>query len=253
MKHDEKRNSSFVKRVKRLFDDRFVTKSRAKKSFRIVDITGALDFKIRYANRNLAYVKVTENLVPYEVTSVTLKILGFSELLSDSLYLIITDSRTFLIWSDTETPVRVESIDDLYKMIVTDKRDSEESVKEDISHVVYKYISESLPSLLYEAKIEHNTDLIRKLDYDAVINQASFIPEFEIDVFGSLLDDVLEGSEVYRYSSLSTLMKTIKNCKYRLNCIVAMNDRSEINYVDRYLNNNLDLDEVIEVVSQRLV
>jgi len=246
MKLEEGKNLDLVKDIKRLFSDRFAAKSRAKKGFSMVDIMGAFDFKIRYSNRNLAYVKITEDLNPYVVPSVTFKLLGFSELLSDSLYLIITDSRTFLIWSDTETPVRVETIDELYKIMVTAKRDSEDYIKNEISKLVYNFILEARPSLLHKASIEYSEDLISQLDYDGVINQANFIPEFEIDVFGSLLDDVPEGGEVYRYSSLSTLLNTIENCKYRLNCIVAMNDRSEINYVDRYLNNNLDLHQVID-------
>lgn len=246
MKHDEEKNSALVKRVKLVFEERFVSKSRTKKSFSIVDTKGVFDFKIRYANRDLAYIETTEYVKPYISESSVYKWLGFREHYSVSQYIIVTDCRTFVIWSGAEDPILAETIDDLYRVIVTDKRDTEDSIKEDISRVVYTFVSKSLPNLLHKAKIEYSKDLIHQLEYDAIINQANFKLGFELDLFGSLLDDVPEGTEVFRYTSLSTLLHTIRDCKYRLNCIVAMNDRSEINYVERYLNNNLNLVELKE-------
>lgn len=53
--------------------------------------------------------------------------------------------------------------------------------------------------------------------------------------FNSLLSSGKEFYSVYRYTSLASLFETLKNKSYRLNCIVGMNDPTEIDYFEDYV------------------
>lgn len=58
---------------------------------------------------------------------------------------------------------------------------------------------------------------------------------FENKFFNKLLGEFKE-KEICRYTSLSTIFSMLNNISFRMSGIVGMNDRSEVNYVDTYLN-----------------
>lgn len=52
-----------------------------------------------------------------------------------------------------------------------------------------------------------------------------------------------EIKEMYRYGSLSTLKATLDSGKYRMNCIMGMNDSSEVSYADNHLGGDAGLQD----------
>lgn len=63
-----------------------------------------------------------------------------------------------------------------------------------------------------------------------------YLDEDDTDYFfNALLSPSNPIQSVYRYTSLSTLFEIVKNKSYRLNCIVGMNDPTEIDYFEDYI------------------
>lgn len=66
-----------------------------------------------------------------------------------------------------------------------------------------------------------------------------YLHEDDTDIFfNSLLSSEKEFSSVYRYTSFSSLFETLTNKSYRLNCIVGMNDPTEIDYFEDYIGSD---------------
>ena len=60
--------------------------------------------------------------------------------------------------------------------------------------------------------------------------------ELENQFFKTIIEDVPNGTDIYRYTTLDSVFKTIEGGTLRLSGIVGMNDISEIGYVDGYLD-----------------
>jgi hypothetical protein len=79
------------------------------------------------------------------------------------------------------------------------------------------------------------------LDFDNDINQFYFNDKekgkssFENKIFLALMGKFNE-RKICRYTSLESLFSTLNNISFRMNGLVAMNDISEVDYVDNYLN-----------------
>lgn len=70
---------------------------------------------------------------------------------------------------------------------------------------------------------------------------------FENLLFNILLEDVATNKPIYRYATLETVFATIDSKSLRMNGIAGMNDTTEVDYVDHYLDNNYDFTAPSEI------
>lgn len=88
-----------------------------------------------------------------------------------------------------------------------------------------------------------NNKLTHRLKFDNLRNtvylndRVKTINSFE-NIFFNKLFGTFSDKKICRYTSLDTLFQMLNNLSVRMNGLVGMNDRSEINYVDNYLNGN---------------
>lgn len=86
-----------------------------------------------------------------------------------------------------------------------------------------------------------SSKLTEKLQFDEDSNTIFFsdnnsgLSSFENKFFNKLLGD-FNDKQICRYTSLDTTFQCINNISYRMNGIVGMNDKTEVNYVDTYLS-----------------
>ena len=106
-----------------------------------------------------------------------------------------------------------------------------------ILEAAYKYFDKEsdLLTLLNEKSF------ITHIHFDSNTNSFYFFDKrsgtssFENKVFNAMFGEFKE-KEICRYTSLNSLYSSLNNISFRMSGLVGMNDKSEVNYVDTYLN-----------------
>lgn len=86
-------------------------------------------------------------------------------------------------------------------------------------------------SLISNIDFDHNANAFYFLTKDAGIN--SFENQFFMRMFGQFADKT-----ICRYTTLNTIFNMLNCLSFRMTGLVGMNDRSEVNYVEAYLDGN---------------
>lgn len=115
--------------------------------------------------------------------------------------------------------------------------DSQRRIVEIFREAARSYLSDNqkLEALLgTDSFIDHvifdeNSNTYKFHERDGSLN--AFENRLFRELFGTFTEKL-----ICRYTSLSTLYSIINNISYRMSGLVGMNDRSEVNYVDTYLN-----------------
>lgn len=167
-------------------------------------------------------------------------------------YFIRTDLESILVFevmSDEPggpRPFRIESFVDLFQYfnLSLDEKDIEE-VKAQILQAFYEVnidMNDKYPELNLISDVFDNTSLIQELAYDPDGRYYYFRrnPEAELEnAENRMFRQLLSGNSselICRYSTLDTLFATITNKSYRMSSHIAMNDRGEVDYVDKYID-----------------
>lgn len=162
--------------------------------------------------------------------------------------------------------ITVDEINAL-KPKIKDEIDKEvNSFKRHLSGLMKKQKGEILESKI--AKIEAAAEIIRgngfmeSIQYDKdgqFFHMISDIRNFDLlenRFFKSLVEDVLPGSFIHRYTTLDSIYRTIEGGKIRLSGIVGMNDISEVGYVETYLDKKfkpMSNDDHIDSVNRKYI
>lgn len=186
----------------------------------------------------------------------------YERLGTDCLFFIITDGTKSKIYQTNKWTVKnVDSIDELWEILVA--KLSEDQVEEfrikivdEIKKEVYTFkkelkdIRNSLQSNKFESKFQNILNALSRfengfsdnLKYDVdgrffyITKDLRKLNELENQFFKTIIEGVPRGTEIYRYTTLDSVFKTIEGKTLRLSGIVGMNDISEIGYVDGYLD-----------------
>lgn len=113
-----------------------------------------------------------------------------------------------------------------------------------------KGISRDLKDIQFKTKLENmergvqifKDGLSINLKYDEnsrsfyLTNDLRDFNELENQFFKTIIEDIPNGTDIYRYTTLDSVFRTIEGGTLRLSGIVGMNDISEIGYFDGYLD-----------------
>lgn len=94
--------------------------------------------------------------------------------------------------------------------------------------------------LSYET-IADNLNFDQDGQFFTLTNDIRDLNNFENGLFNLILDDLRPYTKVYRYTTLDTVFATLNNLSLRMNGIAGMNDISEVEYVDHYLDNTFNI------------
>lgn len=116
-------------------------------------------------------------------------------------------------------------------------------IKKEIEKVIYNRIEEFIDKNQkrhFLHFLEHS-NLFEKIQFNPNSNSFCFddnnngLESFENQFFNHLLGEFKE-TKICRYTSLKSLFTSLNNSTFRMNGLVGMNDKTEVNYVDDYLN-----------------
>lgn len=211
------------------------------------NLTYYIDGVIYKDDRPLAIIEVEsrlENVVHAEHTIVQLK--SFLELTA-ARYGILTDGEVFYVLNDTseDSSLTHISFDDLSRLILhPHEYESSETIKSGIV-IVLREVSDDFyhdnHGLITFVASRINEECI---GFDRQINAYYLLDSADSDEKGD--ENELFGlvfsekpiRRICRYTSFGTFFTMLNKLSFRMCGLAGMNDKSEVNYVDRYLNGN---------------
>ena len=157
---------------------------------------------------------------------------------------IITDGNIFYFFDRNKfkkdfREIRYEEL--LEGIINPEIVEISDELKNDIRSIFFSSANNFLGNNTEISKLLESPSFFTYLDFDNDINQFYFNDKekgkssFENKIFLALMGQFKE-QKICRYTSLESLFSTLNNISFRMNGLVAMNDISEVDYVDNYLN-----------------
>jgi hypothetical protein len=118
-----------------------------------------------------------------------------------------------------------------------------DEIKQELVKVIFKRVDEFIlkNQRQYFLSFLENSNLLEKFRFNPNSNSFCFVDSnkglesFENQFFNHLLGEFKE-TKICRYTSLKSFFTSVHNTTFRMNGLVGMNDKTEINYVDDYLN-----------------
>lgn len=155
---------------------------------------------------------------------------------------ILSDGDKFIV-SDRRNPNKKGKINFEELIDVLNQREeiNVEELKIQISTLIKKLILESEFRFLKEQVDALSNQISNAVDYNEIDQLFSFKNPTDIDnienrIFRLLLKkDDKPLRKIYRYTTVNTFFAMLNNNSFRMNCLVGMNDTTEVNYVENYI------------------
>lgn len=157
---------------------------------------------------------------------------------------IVTDNDKFYLYdrNDKESDfIRVNFVVLLTQIADPQNVEISLNAKKDILLIIKKAAQDFLNENNEFLKFINSTTFISKIKFDYSSNVFFFsgrnnkANSFENQFFNKMFGEFNE-TQICRYTSFSTLFSMMNYLSFRMNGLVGMNDKSEVNYVDTYLN-----------------
>lgn len=160
------------------------------------------------------------------------------------LFAIITNNNEYRLWELKDGPAgefHIISLDDLIGKFETIKSVIDKEEK-DIPHAkdFKKELNMIVDEHLKDDSIRANRikDFVGKCrDNDFVVRggKLQFVDVKKENQFFEQFIEMFDGDEIYRYTSLESLYLTLSTGQQGMCSLIGMNDKSEVNYADDYL------------------
>ncbi|GAB3503663.1 hypothetical protein GCM10027341_33130 [Spirosoma knui] len=113
-------------------------------------------------------------------------------------------------------------------------------INQSIASIITAVINESEFTYLKECISNNAINIATLVNYEEIdevfyLSDPQNIDSLENKIFRLLLKDDKVPSKVFRYTTLPTLYAMLKNNTFRMNCLVGMNDTTEVNYAENYI------------------
>lgn len=164
--------------------------------------------------------------------------------ITSSRYGIVTDNEVFFLYDRNE---REQDFVELPFEIIIGKIVNPERIKilkkdkREVINIITEaanlYLSDNVEFLNFIK----STSFLSRLTFDLRTNSYTFsdgnegILAFENQFFNKMFGEFTD-NKICRYTSLNTIFSMLNYNSFRMNGLVGMNDKSEVNYVDNYLN-----------------
>lgn len=180
------------------------------------------DIVIKYDGIPYAVVEIKRSLLNKFTFEHAKRITTLAFKLVNCNYAIITDNNDFYICDSRNT--------DNYQKLDFPSIISVLQKNADIQNVANELLCGEIESILKKHNMESFVAQLGNTN-----GQYSFKGKSESDFWCSLLEQNGESvTKIYRYTTLDTVFFLLKNGTFRMNGIIGMNDKSEIDYFDDY-------------------
>jgi len=192
----------------------------------------------------LAIVEVREQLQGKEFLLEAQNSLKEAISFTNARYGILTNAESHLLYdkSHPEAGFQNTTFDEVIDLLLyAPEIDITDQVKGRLGSILREQAQKYLPDNKELHLFLRNSSLGNKIQFSNTSNTFSFLGDnrgmqsFENQFFSKLIGEFTEKS-ICRYTSLNTLYYMLNNLTFRMNGIAGMNDKSEVNYVDTYLN-----------------
>ena len=157
---------------------------------------------------------------------------------------VVTDGKQFYLYDrskkdDDFRPQKFEIV--IERILNPDKVRIRKKDREDVSQIIITAAKEHLDENVEFKHFIETKSFISKIKFDDRTSSYYFsdvgvgISSFENQFFNKMFGEFTE-TEVCRYTSVKTIFDMLSHLSFRMSGLVGMNDRSEVNYVESYLN-----------------
>ncbi|WP_299678492.1 DUF2971 domain-containing protein [uncultured Dokdonia sp.] len=233
----------FLKRLKESLEDkslRIVSQDRWKTPLLI----RWFDIVIYKGNNPLAVIEIKGTLANKNTLARATDQVRSSLSITNARFGIVTDNEIFLIYDRNEKEndfVQLNFNELLGRITNVVNVTTNERTKRQILSIIKESAEIHLSQNFEISNFLKDEKIISKIKFDPNRNSYYFedrlknIKSFENQFFNKIFEEFSE-TKICRYTTLDTLFSMLNFISFRMNGLVGMNDKSEVNYVDNYLN-----------------
>ena len=139
----------------------------------------------------------------------------------------------------SQNNIRLVILSDGEIFIVSDRRNPNK-LKSEIAEKIQGIISNSNFRYLKEQMYGNLNQIANGIDFNEIDQSFSFrnptdINNIENKIFRLLLNELYALPKIYRYTTINTVYSMLNYNSFRMNCLVGMNDTTEVNYAENYI------------------
>jgi len=239
MRFDSQLEESFYKRFTEL-KLKFITSKKVFdfKLTRPIKRNVPFDFSVEISNRTIAIIELKSRqfIDVYDYSNID-KYASQNNI----RFVILSDGEKFII-TDRRNPNTKETVNfDEFVNILSSKEDIDvtklkqeiaDKIKSIIVDSKYKFLKEQIDGLL--SQISSGIDF-NEIDQSFSFRNPTDINNIENRIFRLLLKEDKPLNKIYRYTTLNTIYSMLNYNSFRMNCLVGMNDTTEVNYAENYI------------------
>lgn len=196
------------------------------------------DFSIEISNRTIAIIELKSRqfIDVYDYSKIE-KYASQNNIrlviLSDGETFIITDRRNPNTKGTVSFNEFVEILNSKEEIDVNKlKQEIADKIKGIITNSNFQFLKEQLDGLLNQ--ISNGIDF-NEIDQSFSFRNPTDINNIENRIFRLLLKEDKQLTKIYRYTTLNTIYSMLNYNSFRMNCLVGMNDTTEVNYAENYI------------------
>jgi hypothetical protein len=156
-------------------------------------------------------------------------------------FVILSDGEKFIITDRKNPNTRgTFSFDEFIDLLSIREEIDVTNLKNEVSQKIKSIIQNSDFRFLKEQINELSNQISHEIDFNEIDQSFSFrnptdINNIENKIFRLLLKEDKPLTKIYRYTTLNTVYSMLINNSFRMNCLVGMNDTTEVNYAENYI------------------
>ncbi len=202
------------------------------------------DIVIYKGNNPLAIVEVKGQLENKNILARATDQVRSALTITNARFGIITDNNRFFLYDRSKK--EQDFVELLFETIVTQlinvkKIKVDRKDREEVLRVIHSAAETHLASNQEFQSFIRSKSFLGQIQFDSNSNSYFFsgddegISSFENQFFIKMLGE-FKDTQICRYTSLKTIFEMLNYISFRMNGLVGMNDKSEVNYVETYLN-----------------
>lgn len=243
----ERFDSEIEKLVFNRFQEQLITTDltmRREDKWQTALLTRFFDIVIYKGSIPLAVIEVKSRLENKNLLARATDQVRSALTITNARFGIVTDNESFYIYDRSKkeedfVSLPFETI--VSRLIKVEKIKIERKDREQVLQIILKAAEKHLSNNQELFNIINSKSFLSRIQFDSENNTYHFtgdddgISSFENQFFIKLLGEFKE-KQICRYTTLKTVFEMINFISFRMSGIVGMNDKSEVNYVETYLN-----------------
>lgn len=207
-------------------------------------LTRSFDIVVYKSNNPFVVFEIKNSLKRKNTFAIATDQVRSSLTITNARFGVVSDNLEFYLYDRNEKDndfVKIEFNNLISKLTKVKNITTTKKIKSQILNIITDSAKNHLSSNTDILEFIKDKKLIDKIKFDSKRNTYYFedrlktTKSFENQFFNKIFGK-FEAKEICRYTSLDTLFSMLNFISFRMNGLVGMNDRSEVNYVDNYLN-----------------